>query len=258
MQKKLIIGNWKMNPPSVKEVDKIFSDIKKSAGKFAKVEIVLCPPFVYLEHLIWKNKTGINKNKIRFGAQNMFWEESGARTGQISGIQISDLGAKYTIVGHSEARELGESDEDIMRKVKASIRAGLTPILCVGERVRDLEHFHFAFIKNQIETNLSIISKNDFKKIILAYEPVWAIGKNAIREATPMECEEMVIYIRKILHDMFGGSVKDVPIIYGGSINTVNADNFLKNGGVSGLLVGRDSLNAKNFSEILKIANEIK
>ncbi len=245
-----------MNPPSLKEADKIFSDIKKSAGKFAKVEIVLCPPFVYLEHLIWKNKTGVNKNKIRFGSQNMFWEESGARTGQISGAQMSDLGAKYTIVGHSEVRELGESDEDIMRKVKASVRAGLTPILCVGEKTRDLEHFHFAFIKNQIEKALSIISKNDLKKVIIAYEPVWAIGKNAIREATPTECEEMVIYIRKVLHDTFGVVAKDVPIIYGGSINTANVGNFLKNGGVSGLLVGRDSLNAKNFSEILKIANQ--
>ncbi len=243
-----------MNPPSVKEAENIFSGIKKVAGKFEKVDIVLCPPAVYLEHLIWLNK----KVKIKFGAQDLFWEEMGARTGQISPAQLADLGVKYSIIGHSEARELGDGDEEIMRKVKASIRAGITPILCVGERVRDVHHFHFAFIKKQIETALSIISKNDIKKVVIAYEPVWAIGKNAEREATPEECEEIAIYIRKVLSDKFGPIAKEVRIIYGGSANPANAEKFLAHGGVSGLLVGRDSLNTKKFAEILEIANKIK
>lgn len=253
MSKKIVIGNWKMNPLSFKEADKLFNDIKKIISDVKKTEVVICAPFLYLENLKKLSK------KISIGAQDSFWEEKGAYTGEISNEMIAKMGAKYVILGHSERRAMGENDIDINKKIKSAISAGILPILCVGESTRDENHEYLNLVKKQIEECLHGVSKNFISKVIIAYEPVWAIGKGAIREATTEEFREMNVFIRKILTDKFGvEAVEKVRIIYGGSVHPENAEGFLKEGQADGFLVGRDSLDPKKFSAIVKITENAK
>jgi len=244
--KKIVIGNWKMNPESVKLAESLFKGVVKN--NFSKVSVVICPPFLYLNNLKKISK------KISLGVQNVASEERGAFTGEISALMSYDTGARYTILGHSERRDMGENDLMINKKVKLALLAGLVPILCVGEKERDEAHEYFQVIKNQIEESLAGISKNSISKIIIAYEPVWAIGKNAIREATPEEFREVAVFIKKVLSDKFGGKeVGNMSILYGGSVNPKNTSSFLTEGGADGFLVGGASLDVKKFSEIIKI-----
>jgi len=248
--KKIIVGNWKMNPLSLLEAEKLLANIVKSVSNIKKTGIIICPPFLYLEKLksaSWRTR------KISLGAQDTFWEDTGAYTGEISGDMLYNIGARYVIVGHSERRRIGENNNNVNKKVKASIRAGLAPILCVGESIRDRNHGYLNFIKTQIEECLNGVSKNYVSKIIIAYEPIWAIGKGAY-PATPEEFREMNIFIRKILSDKFGVKmVENIKIIYGGSVDEKNTEGFIKDGKADGFLVGRASLNPKKFSKIVKI-----
>jgi triosephosphate isomerase (TIM) len=254
MSKNIIIGNWKMNPVSLKEAEKLFSGVLKDVSDIKKTEIVICPPFIYLSPL----KAISYKLKIGLGAQNAFWDNVGAYTGEVSAEMLYNMGVRYVILGHSERRILGENNVDINKKIKFSLGAGLRPVLCVGETFRDENHSYFNLVKTQIEECLIGISKNSISKIIIAYEPVWAISTTADRkDATPVDSREMVIFIRKIISDKFGPDASDTRIIYGGSVNEKDAPEFLKNGGVNGLLVGRASLNAKKFSEIIKICEAL-
>lgn len=250
--KKIIIGNWKMNPSTKKEATKLFSEIGKSILKIKKTQVVVCSPFLYLEQLKKLSK------KVGLGAQNLFWEESGAFTGEISGDMLYEIGARYVILGHSERRAMGETNIDINKKIKSAIFTGLTPVLCIGEKERDENHDYLNFIKTQIEECFSGIVKSSVSKVIIAYEPIWAIGKSATREATGEEAREISIFIRKVLSDKFGISVAtDIKIIYGGSVNSKNALGFLVEGQADGFLVGRDSLNAKKFFDIINIAENL-
>ncbi|MFA5095583.1 MAG: triose-phosphate isomerase [Candidatus Paceibacterota bacterium] len=246
-KRKIVIGNWKMNPLSFKEAEKLFTDIAKSVSSIKKTEIVVCPPVLYLEKLKKFSR------KISLGAQNAFWGDTGAHTGEISAEMLYNIGVRYVILGHSERRVAGESNSDVNKKVKASIGAGLYPILCVGENIRDENHEYLNFVKNQTEECLKGISKNSISKVIIAYEPVWAIGKGAF-PATPEEFREMNIFIKKILSDKFGvKEASKIKIIYGGSVDEKNAEGFIKEGQADGFLPGRASLNSKKFSQIIKI-----
>lgn len=237
-----------MNPSSAKDADRLFTDVAKLTSKIKTTTIVLCPPFLYIEKL---NK--ISK-RICLGAQDTFWIEDGAYTGEISAEMLYNIGPRYVILGHSERRSLGETNIDVNKKIKAALRAGLIPILCVGEEKRDADHEYFNFVKNQVEECLNGILKDSLFRIIIAYEPVWAISSTVDRKnATPLDCREMSIFIRKIISDKLNIKNKIPKIIYGGSVNERDADGFIKNGGVDGLLVGRASLDSKKFSEIVKI-----
>ena len=248
LKKKIIIGNWKMNPLTLKEAEKLFKNTTKDLSTIKKTDIVICPPFLYLEKLKKISR------KIIIGAQDAFFEDVGAFTGEISGEMLYGVGARYVILGHSERRESGENNNDINKKIKSALVAGLRPILCVGENVRDPDHGYFNFVKTQIEECLFGISKNSIAKIVVAYEPVWAISSTINRvDATPEDSMEMTIFIKKVLSDKFGKDASDTRIIYGGSVNGKNTEDFLKNGGIDGLLVGRASLDAKKFTEIIKI-----
>ncbi|MEI6280774.1 MAG: triose-phosphate isomerase [bacterium] len=247
MAKKIIIGNWKMNPLTSKEAEKLFTGVNKEISGVKKTEIVICSPFLYLNDLKKISK------KISLGAQNAFAGDIGAYTGEVSTEMLYNLGVRYVILGHSERRAMGEKNTDINKKIKASLVAGLVPILCVGESMRDEEHSYFNLVKSQIDECLSGISKSSISKIIIAYEPIWAISSTVNRkDATSADSLEMVIFIRKVLSDKFKGEASDTRIIYGGSVNEKDALDFLTNGGVDGLLVGRASLNAKKFNEIVK------
>ncbi len=245
---KIVIGNWKMNPLTPKEAEKLFSGVAKLVSKIKKIEVVACPPALYIDKLKKISR------KISLGAQNMFWEESGAYTGEISGEMLYNLGVKYVILGHSERRALGETNLEVNKKVRAALGVGLIPIFCLGEKERDENHEYLNFIKKQIEEGLVSISKDSISKIIIAYEPVWAISSTLNRKnATPDDSREMIVFIRKILSDKFGKNALDVRIIYGGSVSSKDALGFLQEGGADGLLVGKNSLDAKKFVEIINI-----
>jgi triosephosphate isomerase len=253
-KKRLIIGNWKMNPWKAEDARKIFDGVKKEAGKLAHVQTVVCPPFVFLSDLAKKS----SGHRAVLGAQDVFSEMEGAYTGEISPLMLSDVGAKYVIIGHSERRALGETDEIINKKILTALKMGLMVVLCVGERDRDAGSEYFSFIKNQIETALAKVPKRSLANVVIAYEPVWAIGAKATSADTPADFLEITIFIRKTLSDMFDRtSAHSVPVLYGGSVNEENAESFLKEGEADGLLVGRASLDPKKFITILKIAEKI-
>ncbi len=253
LNKKIIIGNWKMNPLTLKEAEKLFSGVAKGMSSIKKTEVVICPPFLYLERL-----KKIRTSKIKLGAQDSFWGEVGAYTGEVSGEMLYNVGVRYVILGHSERRTIGENNQDINKKIKGALTSSLVPILCVGESVRDEEHSYFNLVKTQLEECLIGISKNSISKVIIAYEPVWALSSTLNRkDATSADSREMVIFIRKILSDKFGAEAGTVRIIYGGGVNERDTEDFLKNGGVDGLLPGRASLDAKKFLNIIKIAENL-
>jgi len=239
-----------MNPETLAEAKDIFQRIKKQAVKLNQ-PVVVCPPFLFIEPL-----RKLANPKISLGAQDVFWEREGAYTGEISPLQLFAAGVRYVIVGHFERRgriTLNETDEVVNKKLKAVIRAGMKPVLCVGESKRDEAGNYLHFVQKQLELDLKDISKKDLTKVIIAYEPIWAIGKEATREALPEECREMVIFIKKVLADLFGRkAMEKVKIIYGGSVNEKNARDYIFIGSANGLLIGRESLNPKKFNEILK------
>jgi triosephosphate isomerase len=254
MSKKIVIANWKMNPVSEKLAEKLFKDTNKVVSKLKNTDVIVCSPDIYLFKLKKFAK------KIKLGAQNCFYEESGAYTGEISAEMLYDLSAKYVILGHSERREyFSETNEKINKKIKSALFAGLIPIVCIGEKERDENNEYLNFVKEQIEVAFKNILKNSVSKIIVAYEPVWAIGKNAVREATPEEFLEISIFIKKVLSDKFGmQAVNKLKIIYGGSVGTKNVEDFIKIGHADGFLIGRASLDPVKFGEIIKITEKTK
>jgi len=250
-EKKIVIANWKMNPASLKEAEIIFTTINKKSV-FKKIEVVICPPFLYLNSLKKISK------KIILGAQNAFWQEEGAYTGEVSAEMLLNIGVKYVIIGHSERRKLGETNLDVNKKIKIVLSFGLRPIVCVGETERDENHGYFNIVKNQIEECLNGVNKENIQKIIIAYEPVWALSTTANRrDATSADAREMSLFIKKILSVKFGIKTKLPRIIYGGSVNDKNCEDFLKNGGVDGALPGAASLSPDKFLEIIRVAESI-
>ena len=250
-QKKMVVANWKMNPATLGEAEVIFMGIKKIT-KNMDAKIVICPPFVYLNSL----KQLFIKDKIALGAQDVFNESKGAFTGEISSEMLLSAGATYVIVGHSERRALGESNELIAKKVSAALRAGLTVVLCVGEKERDVHGVYLGFLKTQLSESLAGVSKRYVENLIIAYEPIWAIGKGN----EPLDSHglhQMTIFIRKHLIDIYKGVAgSSVRIIYGGSVNPDNAESMVFEGEVDGLLVGRESLSAERFGEIVKVVSK--
>lgn len=249
--KRLIIANWKMNPTSLTEARKIFNATRIAAAKVRRSQIVICPPFVYLTAF-----RPPKSSKFFLGAQDVFWRSVGAHTGEISALMLKNLGVSYCIVGHSERRILGESSEVVSKKVKTLLKEKIVPILCVGERERDIQGSYLEFLGNQIRGSLSGIQKKEANKLIIAYEPIWAIGKTANESIDSHKLHEMVIFIRKILSQVFGREVANkIAIIYGGSVEKDNARDLMLEGRVSGFLVGHASLDATHFKEIIKLVD---
>lgn len=244
--KQLIVGNWKCNPSSLKEAVNIFNKIKKGKHLLKKAEIVICVPFIYL----WPLKN-ISKNKIVLGAQDVFFEEKGPFTGQISPLMLKDFGCKYVIIGHSEKRKLGDTDEIINKKIKKSISCGLKVIFCIGEDQdarKAKKMFEITF--NQLKEGLAGVSKKYVKNIIIAYEPVWSIGTGKFCPVDDVMV--MNIFIRKTMIKFFGkNSAQKIRIIYGGSVNPENGNSYIKKALMQGLLIGSESLTG-GFSQIIK------
>jgi len=247
----LIVANWKMNPQTSKEAEILFKKSIDSFRNLKNTKVVICPPFPFL---FVANK--FKNKKIILGAQNVSTEAEGSHTGEVSPKMLKNMGISYVIVGHGECRKQGETNEIINGKILNLLRFKLLPILCVGESSRDRDGFYLSFVGDQIKDGLNKIPRSQMKNITIAYEPIWAIGKNATREATKEEFMEMKIFIKKIISDMHGPKVAhSMQIIYGGSVNEENAKLFLQEGVADGLLIGRDSIDPKKFNAILKNLN---
>ncbi len=247
---KLIIANWKCNPSSLKEVKKLFNSLRKGLKK-NNFDIVICPPFVYLDWVKQQN------SKIKLGTQNFFWENppagKGAFSGEVSAIMLKDLGVEYAILGHSERRKFfKETDEMVNKKIKIALSSDIKPIFCLGESKEEKERGkNLQILKNQLKEGLRDVSHSDIKKIIIAYEPIWAIGTG--KPASIEDVSSSILYIRKIISEVFNKKTgKDIKILYGGSINSKNAESYLNQPWIDGLLVGGASLDPKEFLGILK------
>lgn len=243
--KHLIVANWKLNPPTQKEAVELFDAVQKGIEGVKNVKVVICPPLVYVS--IFK----FHVSGIALGAQNVFYKEKGAFTGEVSPAQLRDLGVEYVIVGHSEARKyLNETDQVINKKIKECLQEGLKPILCVGEIEGENKE---EVLERQIKESLrEIINfKLEILNFIVAYEPVWAIGTG--KNCSVEETLNSVLFIRKTISGLYNKEISEkVRVLYGGSVNSKNSADYLKNGGVGGLLVGSDSLNPEDFIKIVK------
>jgi triosephosphate isomerase len=261
--KKIIVANWKMNPESLERAVELYQSVKKMAVQCGNVTTVICPPSVYVSELVRRSGKFPPGRQMQIGVQNVFGERTGAYTGEVSPSMAYSAGARYAIIGHSERRSgksgCAETDEFISAKVFYSLKAELNVILCVGERGRDEHGDYLKTLQAQIEADIPKMQRKNYERLIIAYEPLWAIGKDAVRPATPEESEQIAIFIKKVLAGIMGKTLAmQIPILYGGSVDVSNAESFLRDGGVRGLLVGRESLDAGAFSKILDIADEIK
>ncbi len=243
--KALIAANWKMNK-GIKEAVSFIKNFNKLI-KNSKNEIVICPPFTLLNE---SNKLIKNTN-IKLGAQNMHFEEKGAYTGEISPLMLKDAGCEYVILGHSERRQhFNETDDLINKKVKSALKNKLKPILCIGETLKRREsNKTMDVVKTQLENCLNNVNKGEMERVVVAYEPVWAIGTG--KNATPEQAEEVHKFIRSLLSKIYNKKISDnVGIIYGGSVNPDNIKDLMRMKNINGALVGGASLDAKNFARI--------
>ena len=253
-RKKLIAGNWKMNE-TIPEAVVLAQEISNLMERdwLEMVDVAVCPPFVDLKPV--KTVFEFDRVDIALGAQNVYWEPAGAFTGEISIPMIKEIGCAYCIVGHSERRNLfGETNEDVNRKARALIEAGIAPIVCVGESlaVRD-EGAYLDYVTAQVRAAFAGIDGDDARTTVVAYEPVWAIGTG--RTATPEQAEEVCAAIRACLADLYDeATAADMRILYGGSMNEGNAALLLSEADIDGGLIGGAALKAGSFIEIVKAA----
>jgi len=235
--KNLIAGNWKMNPSSKKEAEELFDNLKKKIKikPDAQTEVVICPPFVFLS---------LSKG-LPLGAQNLFYEDKGAFTGEISSAMLKDLGVEYVIIGHSERRKyFSETDEVINKKIQKALDLGLKVIFCIGETAEEKSAGKKEeVLQRQIQDGLKDIL--DIDNVSVAYEPVWAIGTG--ENCSVQETKESIEFIKKFVK-------KDTRILYGGSVKSENSGAYIKEAGSNGLLVGGASLDAEEFTKIVQSA----
>ena len=255
MAKKIVVANWKMHPKDFASAKKLFLSVKEVAKKLSHVQTIIAPPFVFLPDLA----VLYSGHRILFAGQDVFWGKEGSFTGEISAPMLKDSGATHCIIGHSERRALGESNEDVSKKIHSAVENNLTAIFCIGESERNHhDGIYLEFLTQQIESGLSKISKRHLSRLIVAYEPIWAIGKDAKDAMKPQELHETTLLIKKVIAKMHGkSSALKVPILYGGSVEKENAQTLLSEGKVQGFLVGHASLDGEEFSEILRIAQGV-
>jgi triosephosphate isomerase len=248
--KPLIVGNWKMNPATIGKARKLFLDTRKAIGrKKLATQIAVAPPFPFLSEMQRLSPS----QRIGLSAQDVYFESVGAHTGEVSLPMLKSVGVTSVIIGHSERRAAGETDEEIYKDIQSVFKTGVTAIVCVGEKARDEHGNYFGIVEAQLRSAMRDIPKNKLANLVVAYEPVWAIGTGAT--ATPEDVHEMKLFIQKIIASEFGrNNIRKVRILYGGSVKKGNAQVLLEVGQVDGFLIGGASLKSKEFAEIIHIA----
>jgi len=253
MRKPIIAGNWKMNKTTKKAVQFV-EELKKQIGNYPGVEIVICPPFTALS----KVAEALEDSKIIMGAQNMYPEPAGAYTGEVSPLMLLEVGCEYVIIGHSERRILlNETDEIINKKLKSASTYRLRPIFCLGESLKERDAGKTQeVVYQQLIKGLADLGKDDVLKMVIAYEPIWAIGTG--RTATPEDANVIHKFIRQILSDIYDQKLAEkVRIQYGGSVRPDNIDALMKQPDIDGVLVGGASLDLRSFVRIVKFRREV-
>ncbi len=248
MRKIIIAGNWKLNKNTAEAIE-LVSGIKEKASKITDVDIVVCPVFTVLSEV---GKI-VKDSNVGLGAQDVYWQDSGAFTGEISAPFLKDVGCQYVIIGHSERRQyFSETNETVNNKIKAALAHGLTPIVCIGENLEEREAGKaFDVIKDHIENSLKGFTPDEMKKMVIAYEPVWAIGTG--KTATPEQAQEVHAFIRDLLKAMHNEQVaQSIRIQYGGSVKPENAKELIGQKDIDGALVGGAGLKADSFIGIIE------
>jgi len=247
----LIAGNWKMHG-TLSQTREYLDTLKKLLGEDPGAEVVVCPPFTLLAEAVSLTRG----SPIHVGAQDMFWEDWGPYTGEVSAPMLKDLGCRYVIVGHSERRQLfGEKDREVREKVKAALKNDLIPIVCVGETLEQREQgLTERVVYQQLEGSLEGLEGEEVQRIIVAYEPVWAIGTG--RNAEPGDAQEVAAFIKKELQAMYGERALGISLLYGGSVKPENIESYLEQPDIQGALVGGASLDPHAFASIIKIASK--
>lgn len=254
MKKPLIAGNWKMYK-TIPEAINLINIIKAGVHKATDCDVVVCPPFTMLAAV----SEQIQDTKIELGTQDMYHETEGAFTGEISPLMLKDVGCRYVILGHSERRQIfKETDELINKKVIAALKYNLIPILCLGETLEEREARRaFEVVKFQFDRSLKNLKSEEIERVVIAYEPVWAIGTG--RTAMPEQAEQMHSYIRRLLNEHYGDSIgQKVQIIYGGSVKPDNIAQLMAKPNLDGALVGGASIKAESFIQIVTNASQEK
>jgi triosephosphate isomerase len=252
MRTPIIAGNWKMNK-TITEALELVRELTMELKDIKDVDILVCPVFTAL----YSVSQAVEGSNIKMGAQNLFWEDKGAFTGEISAPMLKDTHCEYVILGHSERRSIfKETNENVNKKIKAALKAELLPILCVGERLDEREaEKTFEVVSDQVKGSLAGLSADDLDKLIIAYEPVWAIGTGKV--ATPDQAQEVHAYIRKIIADNFGKQTADnLRIQYGGSVKPDNIKELIGQPDIDGALVGGASLKADSFIALVKACSK--
>ncbi|OGC11057.1 triose-phosphate isomerase [candidate division WOR-1 bacterium RIFOXYA12_FULL_52_29] len=248
MRKPLLAGNWKMNTISQESV-KLAIDLKNLVAEVNDRDILVCPPFTAISQVA----DTLRDSVVMVGGQDMFWEDKGAFTGEVSGGMLKSVGATYVIIGHSERRQFfGETDATVNKKLNAAHKHGLLPIVCVGETLAEREgNKTLQVIETQIKGSLNGLPKEQMGKTVVAYEPVWAIGTG--KTASPEQAQEVHAFIRKLIVELFDQATADeVRILYGGSVTPDNIKILMSQADIDGGLVGGASLKADNFAKIVK------
>ena len=254
MRKTIIAGNWKMYK-TLREGQELVIALRRELYQIEDVDIVVCPPYTLLAYLA----DALETSNILIGAQDLYWQDEGAFTGEVSPVMLKDIGCKFVIVGHSERRQyFGETNESVNNKIKAALKHDLTPIVCVGETLSQRESDKtLKVLQDHIENGLKDISDTDIVRMVIAYEPVWAIGTG--KNATPQQAQEAQKYIRDLLRKMYNNDIADtVRIQYGGSVKPENITELMSQPDVDGALVGGASLKIETFTEIVRKAAEVK
>ena len=245
MRKPIIAGNWKMHK-TIAEALEFVNEVKDRVNN-DKVEAVICAPFTLLKDL----KQATKGTNIKIGAQNMHFEEKGAFTGEISPLMLKELDMDYVVIGHSERRQyFNETDETVNKKVLKALEVGIDPILCVGETLEEREAGNTKDVcKVQVEKALQNVSKEDLAKVVIAYEPVWAIGTG--KTATSEDANDVIAYIREVVANLYGELANEVRIQYGGSVKPSNVAEIMNQSDIDGALVGGASLEANDYVELV-------
>ena len=251
MRRPFVCGNWKMHK-RLNEALALVKGIMTALCQevYDRVDVAVAPPFVYIAALSLLAKG----TPLALAAQDVFWEDEGAYTGEVSPLMLKDVGCLYCIVGHSERRTyFGETDETVNRKVRALLKAGIRPIVCVGERLKEREEDRvFEVVKRQVLGALEGVSLSTPHGLVVAYEPVWAIGTG--RVATPEVAQEVHAFIRGLLMELYGDMAEGIRILYGGSVKPDNISGLMEQPDIDGALVGGASLKVESFVEIVKRA----
>jgi len=255
---KIIIANWKMNPVALKEAQELFEAEVKEAAKYENVRTVICPPFVYLGELAKKLSAISYQLSASLGAQDVFWEKSGPFTGEVSAEMLKNFGVSHVLIGHSDRRYIfGETDEMINKKIKAALEAGIVPVLLVGEKNRADDRGQV--LEKQLSAALAGLTADQLSKVLIVYEPVWAISTQAGAEAdTPENALAAIKILQEFLYANFQFPIPNLQFLYGGSVNEKNVGDFLKHPEFSGAVVGGASLRKEEFANILRIVSEVK